>query len=170
MLWHCEPEVPDKLRQARVNEPLSAGDLHRLRLSAERGRPFGDESRVPETARRLRLASALRSKGRPRNNGGPNWLCPLSPRARLRRFRSAAGSRCRRTYRSTFSIKDQRGLRALAQGRREVPVRHRHGVIERSFARPGATAPGRATAGRSIGVAADDLAAGHRRQFLDREE
>ena len=29
---------------ARVNEPLSVGDLQRLRQSAERGRPFGDDA------------------------------------------------------------------------------------------------------------------------------
>ena len=42
----------DELWLSRVNEPLSDGDLHRLRLSAERGRPFGDESWTRETARR----------------------------------------------------------------------------------------------------------------------
>jgi putative transposase len=39
-----------------VNEPLSDGDLHRLRLAAERWRPFGDESWTRETARRLGLS------------------------------------------------------------------------------------------------------------------
>lgn len=50
----------------RVNEPLSAGDFQRLRLSVDRGRPFGQESWTTETARRLGLESTLRSRGRPR--------------------------------------------------------------------------------------------------------
>ena len=36
-------QARDKLWLARVNEPLSDGDLHRLRLSVEPGRPFGNE-------------------------------------------------------------------------------------------------------------------------------
>jgi putative transposase len=72
MLWQGEPEVRDKLWLARVNEPLSDGDLHRLRVSAERGRPYGDETWVRKTARRLGLESTLRSRGRPRKDGGPN--------------------------------------------------------------------------------------------------
>jgi putative transposase len=58
-LWNGEPEVRDRLWPARVNEPLSGDDLHWLRLSAEQGRPFGDESWVPKTARRLGLESTL---------------------------------------------------------------------------------------------------------------
>ena len=50
----------------RVNEPLSAGDIQRLRLSVDRGRPFGQESWTTETARRLGLESTLRCRGRPR--------------------------------------------------------------------------------------------------------
>jgi hypothetical protein len=41
----------------------SSGDVYRLRLSAERGRPFGDDSWTRETARRLGLESTLRSRG-----------------------------------------------------------------------------------------------------------
>jgi len=44
LLWRGDPEVRDESWPARVNEPLSDGDLHRLRLSAERGRPFGDDA------------------------------------------------------------------------------------------------------------------------------
>jgi hypothetical protein len=50
----------------RVNELLSAGDLRRLRLSVERGRPYGDDSWKKATAQRLGLESTLRSRGRPR--------------------------------------------------------------------------------------------------------
>jgi putative transposase len=66
LLWVGKPTVRDKSWLARVNLPLSDGDLQRLRLSAERGRPFGDESWTRETARNLGLESALRSRGRPR--------------------------------------------------------------------------------------------------------
>ena len=52
----------------RVNEPLSDGDLRRLRLSVERGRPFGTEPWTRQTARRLGLESTLRSRGRPRKD------------------------------------------------------------------------------------------------------
>jgi putative transposase len=66
LLWCGEAEVRDERWLARVNEPLSDKDLQRLRLSAERGRPFGDESWTRETARRLGLESTLRARGRPR--------------------------------------------------------------------------------------------------------
>jgi putative transposase len=68
LLWRGEPEVRDGSWLSRVNEPLSDDDLHRLRLSVERGRPFGEESWVRETARRLGLESTLRSRGRPRKD------------------------------------------------------------------------------------------------------
>jgi len=67
-LWYGETPVRDKRWLAHVNEPISAGDLTRLRLSAERGRPYGDESWTEQTARRLGLESTLRSRGRPRKN------------------------------------------------------------------------------------------------------
>jgi len=64
-LWRGEVPVRDERWLARVNEPLSAGDLRRLKLSAERGRPYGDESWTKVTAQRLGLKSTLRSRGRP---------------------------------------------------------------------------------------------------------
>ena len=66
LLWRGEVPVRDERWLERVNEPLSAGDLQRLRLSVERGRPYGDESWTKVTARRLGLESTLRSRGRPR--------------------------------------------------------------------------------------------------------
>jgi putative transposase len=72
ILWQGKPQVRDRFWLARVNKPLSDGDLHRLRLSAERGRPFGDEAWVRETARRLGLESTLRSRGRPRKERSPD--------------------------------------------------------------------------------------------------
>ena len=58
--------VRDERWLERVNEPLSAGDLQRLRLSVERGQPYGEESWAKETARRLGLESTLLSRRRPR--------------------------------------------------------------------------------------------------------
>jgi putative transposase len=65
LLWFGDPPVRDKRWLARVNDPLSSGDLARLRLSAERGRPYGDESWTKRTADRLGLESTLRPRGRP---------------------------------------------------------------------------------------------------------
>jgi putative transposase len=50
----------------RVNKPLSAGDLLRLRHSAVRGTPFGTDSWTKRTAARLGLESTLRPRGRPK--------------------------------------------------------------------------------------------------------
>ena len=66
MLRRGEVVVRDERWLERVNEPLSAGDLQRLRLSVERGQPYGEESWAKETARRLGLESTLLSRGRPR--------------------------------------------------------------------------------------------------------
>jgi len=50
----------------RVNAPLSASDLERLRRSVDRGTPFGTENWSQETAVRLGLEASLRPRGRPR--------------------------------------------------------------------------------------------------------
>ena len=50
----------------RVNAPLSASDLERLRRSVDRGTPFGTEIWSQETAVRLGLEASLRPRGRPR--------------------------------------------------------------------------------------------------------
>ena len=68
LLWRGGLKVRDESWLKRVNEPLSDGDLRRLRLSVERGRPFGTEPWTRETARRLGLESTLRSRGRPRKD------------------------------------------------------------------------------------------------------
>ena len=65
LLWRGEVPLRDDRWLERVNEPLSAGDLSRLRLSVERGRPYGAEAWTEETARRLGLESTLRPRGRP---------------------------------------------------------------------------------------------------------
>jgi putative transposase len=51
--------------RARVNRPLSAKDLRRVRLSIERGQPYGEESWVKATATELGLEHTIRPAGRP---------------------------------------------------------------------------------------------------------
>ncbi|TWU16390.1 transposase [Allorhodopirellula heiligendammensis] len=48
----------------RVNEPLDQHELAAVQLSAQRGRPFGEEGWVETTARRLNLESTMRPRGR----------------------------------------------------------------------------------------------------------
>ena len=50
----------------RVNEPLGDKELEAVRWSVKRGSPFGSETWVESTARRLDLESTLRQRGRPR--------------------------------------------------------------------------------------------------------
>ena len=66
LLWRGEVPIRDRKWLARVNRPLSAGDLQRLRHSVSRGRPYGGEAWTRETAKRLGLESCLRPRGRPR--------------------------------------------------------------------------------------------------------
>ena len=68
-LWRGDVVVRDERWLEGVNEPLSVGDLQRLRLSVERGQPYSEESWAKETARRLGLESTLRPRGRPRKIG-----------------------------------------------------------------------------------------------------
>jgi hypothetical protein len=75
--------VRDKHWLERVNEPLSAGDLKRLRHSVSRGRPYGSESWTRETATRLGLESCFRLRRRPRKDDGSKRYVPLfRPRPR----------------------------------------------------------------------------------------
>ncbi|MFT5042912.1 MAG: putative transposase [Hyphomicrobiaceae bacterium] len=75
--WMQKPEPEPKLLSpwplprlpkwvARVNEPLTENELKAVRLSANRGRPLGDEGWVESTALRLNLESTMRPRGRPR--------------------------------------------------------------------------------------------------------
>lgn len=48
----------------RVNEPLTTKELDAVRLSAQRGRPLGDEAWVKSIATRLNLESTMRPRGR----------------------------------------------------------------------------------------------------------
>ncbi|WP_315852919.1 hypothetical protein [Roseimaritima sediminicola] len=75
--WLRKPEPPPPLLSPRpparlpgcaerVNTPLSEGELAAVRLSAQRGKPLGDEGWVESTARRLHLESTMRPRGRQR--------------------------------------------------------------------------------------------------------
>ena len=66
LVWRGEPPIRDAGWLRRVNKPLSASDLHRIRHSVDRGSPFGDEVWTRQTAARLGLESCLRPRGRPR--------------------------------------------------------------------------------------------------------
>ena len=65
-LYQGKLAVRDKKWLTRVNEPLSAGDLQRLRHAVSRGCPLGDKEWTKATAERLGLESCLRPRGRPR--------------------------------------------------------------------------------------------------------
>ena len=53
---------------ARVNRPETSSELESLRLSVQRGRPFGEEAWVCRMARRFGMESTLRPRGRPRTS------------------------------------------------------------------------------------------------------
>ena len=50
----------------RVNRPQPASELEELRLSVQRGRPFGEETWVRRMAKRFEMESTLRPRGRPK--------------------------------------------------------------------------------------------------------
>jgi hypothetical protein len=54
---------------ARVNARLTAKELDRVRVSIDRGRPYGEEKWVRETAKDLGLEQTGRPEGRPRTGG-----------------------------------------------------------------------------------------------------
>ena len=49
-----------------VTAALTANELERVRVSIERGRPYGEETWVRERVKNLRLEQTARPKGRPR--------------------------------------------------------------------------------------------------------
>jgi putative transposase len=51
---------------ARVNVPLTAKELGRVRVSMERGRPYGDDEWVRQTVKALNWEHTVRREGRPR--------------------------------------------------------------------------------------------------------
>ena len=50
----------------RTNEPQTEAEVERLRESLRRGRPYGREDWMKETAERLGMEASLRPRGRPR--------------------------------------------------------------------------------------------------------
>jgi REP-associated tyrosine transposase len=50
----------------QVDQPQTEAELEALRVSIQRGRPFGDTAWQKRTAKRLGLQSTFRSRGRPR--------------------------------------------------------------------------------------------------------
>ena len=53
---------------ARVNRPQMASELEALRVSVQRGRPFGEEGWVRRMAKRFGMESTLRPRGRPKGS------------------------------------------------------------------------------------------------------
>ena len=49
----------------RVNAPLSAAEIDRVRVSLKRGRPYGDDPWVEQRVRELGLGHTVRPEGRP---------------------------------------------------------------------------------------------------------
>lgn len=56
---------------AHVNRPQSEAEVQAIRLSVQRGQPYGEAPWVQQTARRLGLESTLRARGRPRKTPAP---------------------------------------------------------------------------------------------------
>ena len=54
--------------EARVNRSETASELEALRLSVQRGRPFGADAWVRRIAKRFGMESMMRSRGRPRGS------------------------------------------------------------------------------------------------------
>ncbi len=52
----------------RVNRPQTTSELEALRLSVQRGRPFGEEGWVRRMAKRFGMESTLRPRGRPKGS------------------------------------------------------------------------------------------------------
>ncbi len=81
--WLSQPEPDPKLLSAwplprlpncvkRVNDPHGEKEVDAVRWGIKRGSPFGNETWVESTARRLDLESTLRPRGRPRIRQLPN--------------------------------------------------------------------------------------------------
>ena len=56
---------------ARVNTPLTAKEIDRVRLSIARGQPYGGDEWVRRTVKKLGLEHTVRSEGRPRKGSQP---------------------------------------------------------------------------------------------------
>lgn len=69
--WHDGPVPRPEGWVELVNEPMTDAELARVRLSVERGRPYGNEAWQRTTASRLGVEASLRSRGRPRKSDVP---------------------------------------------------------------------------------------------------
>jgi putative transposase len=56
---------------ARVNTPLTARELDRVRVSIARGRPYGGDDWARQMVKDLGLEHTVRSEGRPREASQP---------------------------------------------------------------------------------------------------
>jgi putative transposase len=63
----------------RVNAPLRARELDRLRVSLKRGRPYGDGRWIDQQARALGLVHTVRPEGRPPRVSKPGSPPPETP-------------------------------------------------------------------------------------------
>jgi hypothetical protein len=84
---------------ARVNVPLTAKELDRVRASIERGRPYGDDEWVRQTVKALSLEDTVRRESRPRKANrsvtGSAGQCARNPGGKVRWVRppdSSAGA------------------------------------------------------------------------------
>ncbi|GKS63024.1 transposase [Nitrospira sp.] len=62
------PATPPRNWVARVNQPETGEELKTLRLSVQRGRPFGDDAWVKRMVKRFGMESTLRPRGRPKGS------------------------------------------------------------------------------------------------------
>jgi len=62
------PVEPSRDWVARVNRPQTASELEALRVSVQRGRPFGEDGWVQRMAKRFGMEATLRPRGRPRGS------------------------------------------------------------------------------------------------------
>lgn len=76
LAWHNRPDFPREVLSSwplsrpdgwieRVNRPQSESELAALRLCANRGTPFGEESWIERTVKQMGLESTVRARGRP---------------------------------------------------------------------------------------------------------
>ena len=50
----------------KVNEPIQAAELNRLRLHIQRGRPYGEPAWTANAIKRMGLQWTIRDRGRPK--------------------------------------------------------------------------------------------------------
>ena len=73
------PVEPPSNWTARVNAPLSKNEVARVRLSMDRGQPYGGDEWVRRTVQELGLEHTVRSEGRPRKPSSQATHTPGKP-------------------------------------------------------------------------------------------